>query len=104
MGIGKGSSSRSRKAGDPAERGSRVHFGASGGAHRTPEIGKVERAAEIMDFVIAAGDAIVVSTTSDGGAVVVTVLAGDAREKAYAAGQMELNGIFDQIEEAYSPK
>jgi hypothetical protein len=103
MGNDKIRSIRNGKNGGVSERKSRLSFGASNGARQTPELGKVGRAAEIMDFVIKAGDAIVVSTTSDGGAVVVTVLAGDSREKAYASGQMELDGIFDQIEEAYSP-
>ena len=42
-----------------------------------------------------------VSTTADGGAVVLTVLSGDSREKAYASGQMELNGVFEEVETAY---
>lgn len=103
MGSDTNRSTRGKKIGGVSERQPRVRFGASNGNHHIAELGKVSRAAEIMDFVIQAGDAIVVSTTSDGGAVVVTVLAGDSREKAYAAGQLELDGVFDQIEAAYSP-
>lgn len=83
--------------------GGRVHFGASQGNRSAGELAEVPRFAVVADFVIAAGDALMVSHTSDGGAVVVTILSGDSREKAYAAGQMELNDVFDQVEKAYTP-
>lgn len=104
MGSDTNRPSRSRRQRPNEQREPRVRFGGSGGAHTTPQLAEVDRAAQIMDFVIAAGDAILVSTTSDGGAVVVTVLAGDSREKAYASGQVELAGIFEQLEEGYTPK
>ena len=83
--------------------GRRMLFGSSEARRNPGQLEEVSRLGVILDMVIAAGDAVMVSTTSDGGAVVLTVLSGDSREKAYASGQMELNGVFDQIERAYSP-
>jgi len=87
----------------PGNGAGRVHFGPSEGKRDPGQLEEIERLGVILDNVIAAGDAIMVSTTSDGGAIVITVLSGDSREKAYASGQMELAGVFEQIEEAYKP-
>jgi len=81
----------------------RVSFSGSKTSRDPGSFEEVKRLGIIFDYVVSAGDAIMVSSTSDGGAMVVTVLAGDSREKAYAAGQMELNGIFEAIEDAYKP-
>lgn len=54
-----------------------------------------EVALDAIDMVIDQGDAIILSRTSDGGAVAVTIIAGDERSKEYAASQAELDEIVD---------
>ncbi len=55
-----------------------------------------------IDRVIATGDAVMFSRTGDGGAVVITLLAGNDRHKAYAADQDELDAAVARLAEAYA--
>lgn len=46
------------------------------------------------------GDAIMFSRTRDGGAVVLTVLSGDDRQKAYATGEEEVASLLADVRAA----
>ncbi len=56
-----------------------------------------ETLAEAIDHVIDAGAGLILSRTSDGGAIAVTILMGTARVKAYAATQDELDEIVTRL-------
>lgn len=56
-----------------------------------------------LDAVTFAGDALLVSRTSDGGAIVLTLMAGDEREKAYVHSQVELDDVLGTLRCAYLP-
>jgi hypothetical protein len=51
--------------------------------------------------VVDAGDAVIVGSTRDGGAVCITVLSGDDREKLYASSEEELGRICEALLDAY---
>jgi len=50
-----------------------------------------------------AGDAILFGTTRDGGALVVTVLSGEEREKWYPDDERSIGAALTQIADAYLP-
>lgn len=77
-------------------------FGANKANRDTPSLAEVKSLGETLDLICQAGDAILLSSTSDGGAVVVTILSGDAREKTYAGGQAELDAAFLVLFEFYN--
>lgn len=95
--------SGSSKSGSDRRGPGRNVFGASQSVREPGSLEEIKRLGIILDRIVASGDAIMVSSTSDGGAIVVTVLSGDSRQKAYAAGQRELVEVWEQLELAYSP-
>lgn len=50
------------------------------------------------------GDALMFSLTRDGGAVVLTVLAGDERVRQYATGEEEIAKLLTLVREAATPE
>lgn len=50
-----------------------------------------------IQAVTDAGDAIMFGRTRDGGAVVLTLLSGDVREKAYATGPEEVASLLAEV-------
>jgi len=70
--------------------------------HDGSRIRLVPDAAEIIDDVINAGAALIISRTSDGGAVVVTLLDDGIRGKAYGGSQAELDQAFERLAATYS--
>lgn len=84
----------------PALRGSGKRYDAmrrSPGPKRATFIDCGEIALEAIDAVIDEGDAIIISRTSDGGAIAVTILTGQDRVKEYAGDQLELDRIIDVL-------
>lgn len=56
----------------------------------------------VLDRVTRAGDALIVSRTSDGGAIAFTLLSGAVREKSYAASDAELHDVLDALWARYA--
>jgi len=65
------------------------------------EVAELPALGGLIDRILNAGDALMFARTSDGGAVVVTLYAGEARHKTYAADQNELNDAWAALAEAY---
>lgn len=57
--------------------------------------------AAAISGIVAAGDAAVIGSTRDGGAVVITVLSGTDKHKFYAANQGELEDNLNLIRRGY---
>lgn len=57
--------------------------------------------AEVLDVVIAAGCAIMLGRTRDGGALVLTILDGDDRYRTYCANNSELQNAIDAMLKMY---
>jgi len=55
------------------------------------------RALAAVDALLDSGCAIIIGKTQDGGAVSITILAGQERHRTYCADQEELNDAFDAI-------
>jgi hypothetical protein len=55
-----------------------------------------------LDVVVAAGDAVIVGTTRDGGALSFTILRGEDREKIYIKSSAELAELAIVIQEQYA--
>ena len=72
---------------------------ATGGA--CPTCDEIASIGRVLDAVIASGDAIILSRTSDGGAVVITLLSDSGREKAYASTEAELSRAFEDLRAKY---
>lgn len=56
-----------------------------------------DKLGRVLDSITAAGDALIVARTSDGGAVVLTLLTDNGRDKAYAGTQAELDSRIDWL-------
>lgn len=54
-----------------------------------------------IDSVIETGDAIIIGRTRDGGAIAVTLISGDEREKLYASDDEELSDLIQTVLRAY---
>jgi hypothetical protein len=67
----------------------------------TPTLEDVEKLGTLLDRIVEAGDGIMLSRTSDGGALVVTLYAGEARHKQYCASSAEVWAAFDALWQAY---
>jgi hypothetical protein len=55
----------------------------------------------MLDRVTRSGDALVIGRTRDGGAISITVISGDDREKLYASTDDELAAVITELCEAY---
>jgi len=55
------------------------------------------RASTAIDALLDNGCAIIIGKTQDGGAISITILAGEERHRTYCADQEELNDAFDAI-------
>lgn len=64
-------------------------------------VGELAGVGSLIDRIVNAGDAIMFSRTSDGGALVVTLYAGEERHKTYAPGQEELDEAWEALAQAY---
>jgi hypothetical protein len=58
--------------------------------------------AQVLDVVIAAGCAIMLGRTRDGGALVLTILDGDDRYRTYCANNTELQSAIDALLKMYA--
>ena len=58
--------------------------------------------AEVLDVVIAAGCAIMLGRTRDGGALVLTILDGDDRYRTYCADNTELQNAVNALLKMYT--
>lgn len=93
MPTGKGGSGQSRTNSSGGGKYGAMRHSTSTTAFGMTECGTV--ALEAIDQVIDDGDAIILSRTSDGGAIAVTILTGNERVKEYASSQVELDRIVD---------
>jgi hypothetical protein len=57
--------------------------------------------AEVLDVVTAAGCALMLGRTRDGGALVLTILDGDDRYRTYCANNTELQNAIDAMLKMY---
>jgi hypothetical protein len=86
----------SKGAGRPSEK--RVNpFGPAAARTGLPSLGDCSGLVLALDSALAAGDAIILGTTRDGGAVCVTVLVGDDRYKFYAVTESELTHCMEAL-------
>lgn len=87
----------------PAPKGglARTSFGSERKGHTPATFSDCERLGRILDAIGAAGDAIVISRTSDGGAIALTLLRDSGREKTYPATQADLDYALDWLYSEY---
>jgi hypothetical protein len=78
-----------------------LSFGAAKRSGGTASLADLTGIATIIDRIACAGDGIIFSKTSDGGAYAITLLTDDRREKAYAASQADLEEIAEQLANDY---
>jgi hypothetical protein len=92
---------KAARSAKPANGHASFSFGASKTNRDGAELAEIVNIGQVLDWICQAGDAILLSSTSDGGAIVVTILSGDSREKAYAGSQAELQATFDVMADHY---
>lgn len=66
-----------------------------------PSLGDSARLGLVLDCVIAAGAAVMLGATRDGGALVITILDGDQRHRTYCTDEHELTSALASMEAAY---
>jgi len=67
-----------------------------------PELTDEPRVTKAIDAALAKGCAVMIGTTRDGGAIVITILDGDDRHRTYCANSDELTAAADAMIELYS--
>ncbi len=94
--------SNGRKAGAPPAEGGpgiwghhRALLESRGALRESPGVGA------ILDRVIEAGAALIVARTRDGGAIALTLLNDDGREKTYAVSQADLDDALSELANRY---
>lgn len=55
-----------------------------------------------LDAVLRSGNGIILSRTSDGGAISITILVGDKRQRTYCSNDEELEEALSAMREAFS--
>jgi len=76
-------------------------FGNSKSAGRAPELAGTKTIGSVIDEVLAAGCAIMLGHTRDGGALVCTVLDGEERHRSYASTEQELDAMMLALHNYY---
>lgn len=92
---------RSAGAGKVPKRTSR--WGVDPGEVMLGDLRDVPGLAAVLQAVALAGDAVTLSTTSDGGAWALTLIHDGQFDKAYPHSQDELNACFEAIATTYGP-
>lgn len=74
-------------------------LGQQSGPNRLDDItkGKAARIGDIVCDVIGSGLGVILAPTRDGGAVSITLLDGEDREKGYAGDSEQLDGLLDAL-------
>ena len=90
----------------PSNKGSsaaiaRLRGGTDEAGHEPLRLGQYPRILLAIDSIIRTGDAVILGCTRDGGAICLTILSGEDREKLYASDEEELIALVDAISGAY---
>jgi len=73
----------------------------SGGG--APQLADIAMAAQAIDRVVTAGNAVMLGQTRDGGAIVITILEGEQRHRTYCSNEQELDEAITAMFENYAP-
>lgn len=79
----------------------RLRGGTDETGHEPLRLSQYPRILPAIDSIIRTGDAVILGRTRDGGAVCLTILSGEEREKLYASDEAELVALVDAIAGAY---
>lgn len=79
-----------------------VSWGSAGNEGLSGCLADVPGLSACLDDITAAGAALIVARTSDGGAYALTLLDGDTRAKRYAHTQSELDEAFESLARTYA--
>jgi hypothetical protein len=93
----------SKSSGDPSSPGlsAKRPFGAPPRGAAGARFSRCEELGAILDGLIGEGDAILLARTADGGAISITLMRDNRREKSYPVSQEELNFLMDWLKDEY---
>jgi hypothetical protein len=67
-----------------------------------PDLASASDLGPVIDKIISAGCGVILASTRDGGAIVLTVLDGDTRHRTYCASDTELEEALDSLNDYYT--
>jgi len=77
-------------------------FGGKGIPTARPNLASVPGLGGVVDSILLGGAAIMLGSTRDGGAVVITVFDGEQRHRTYCSNDRELENAFSSLQAAYT--
>ncbi len=77
-------------------------FTGKGVSATKPNLATVPNLGAVVDSVLLGGAAIMLGSTRDGGAVVITVFDGEQRHRTYCSNDRELENAVESLQAAYS--
>jgi len=77
-------------------------FGAKGISTARPNLADVPSVGAVIDSILLGGAAVMLGSTRDGGAVVITVFDGEQRHRTYCSNERELENAFASLQAAYT--
>lgn len=94
-------SDRSSGAPNSSQPTAKRQFGGISRGTGSAHFREIDELGATIDALIGAGDAVMFARTSDGGAIVVTLLRDKQRDKQYPVHQEELVQVFDWLRDEY---
>lgn len=101
MSYAKEQANQAKRTGRTSNRSGFSTAGQRRGAEPEARLEEVPGVVHVLHAVAAAGDALIVGRTSDGGSWALTLLTDKGAEKAYAYDQAQLDDLFAYLGERY---
>lgn len=101
MSYVKEQANQAKRNGRPSNRSGFSTAGQRRGAEPEGRLEEVAGIVHVLHAIAAAGDALIIGRTSDGGSWALTLLTDGGTEKAYAYDQAQLNDLFAYLDERY---
>lgn len=74
------------------------------GGSELGDFAEVPGLSSVLNAVVAGGNGVLIGVTRDGGAISVTLMAGEERHRTYASDQNELDQAFTELAEFHEKK
>lgn len=71
-------------------------------AQTRPDVANSDNFGHVVDKILGAGCGVIIASTRDGGALVLTVLDGDTRHRTYCSNDTELEEALDSLNDYYT--